>query len=258
MSPGRPAPSPTLEVPWRLEGPSDGPPIVLVHGALMSHSVWRPQLDALSDRFRCVAVDLPGHGVLVDERFTLDAAVARVAAAIGAAGGRAVLVGLSLGGYVAMALAARRPELVRGLVIAGCTREPDGLSRTAFQLYALGLRVVPQRPLRAVVDRLFRWRYGRRVADAIVVGGYHPRGGGVGVRGVVGGRFRERLLEYGGPILAINGSRDVVFHLGARRFLAGIPNARLVVLRGASHLSNVDRPVEFTRAVESFVAGLPD
>ena len=249
--------APTVERPWRIEGPADGPPIVFVHGALMSHSVWRPQLDALSDRYRCLTVDLPGHGVLVDERFTLEGGVAVVSAAIGALGGRAVVVGLSLGGYVAMAVAGAHPELVRGLVIAGCTREPERLSRAAFLLYGLSLRVVPQRALRAVVDRLFRLRYGTKVAADITVGGYHPRGGGVGVRAVIRGRFRERLLRYGGPILAINGTRDIVFHLGSRQFLAGVPNVTWVALRGASHLSNVDRPAEFTTAIEQFAGGLP-
>lgn len=252
------AADPTSATPWRIEGPAAGLPIVFVHGALMSHSVWRPQLDALSDRHRCLTVDLPGHGVLVGERFTLQGGVDTVIRAIDAVGGRAVVVGLSLGGYVAMAAAGAHPERVRGLVIAGCTREPDGLSRAAFLLYALGLRVVPQRPLRAVVDRLFRRRYGTRLATDVTLGGYHPRGGGAGVRGIVRGRFRERLLRYGGPILAINGTLDLVFHVGARRFLAGVPNVTLVALRGASHLSNVDRPREFTAAVEAFIDRLSD
>ncbi|NJD27469.1 MAG: alpha/beta hydrolase [Chloroflexi bacterium] len=252
------AQAPTPERPWRIEGPDDGPPIVFVHGALMSHSVWRPQLDALSDRYRCLTVDLPGHGVLVDRPFTLDGGVEVVTAAIEAVGGRVALVGLSLGGYVAMALAGEHPELVRGLVIAGCTREPDRLSRAAFLLYGLSLRVVPERPLRAVADRFFRGRYGATVAAGITLGGYHPRGGGVGVRAIIGRGFRDRLLRYGGPILVINGIRDLVFHVGARRFLAGVPNVRLVTLRGASHLSNVDRPAAFTGAMERFISGLPD
>lgn len=255
---GPAAPGPTVERPWRIEGPDDGPPIVFVHGALMSHSVWRPQLDALRGRFRCLTVDLPSHGVLVDERFTLDRGVATVRAAIDAAGGRAVVVGLSLGGYVAMALAGRHPHAVRGLVIAGCTREPARLSRAVFLVYALALRLVPQRPLRAVVDRLIRHHYGAAVGAAITSGGYHPRGGGVGVRAIVGGRFRERLLRYGGPILAINGTHDLVFRVGARHFLAGVPDLSYVELHGANHLSNVDRPAEFSAAVEAFVAGLPD
>jgi len=250
-------PRPSKAAPWRIEGPADGPPIVFVHGALMSHSVWRPQLDALSDRFRCLAVDLPGHGVLVEERFTLDRGVATVQAAVDALGGRAVVVGLSLGGYTAMALAGRHPEAVRGLVIAGCTREPDGLSQAMFLAFALAVRLVPQRPLRAVVDRLLRRHYGPAVAAAVVSGGYHPRGGGVGVRAIVGGRFRERLLRYGGPILAINGTRDLVFRVGARRFLAGVPHVSWVALRGANHLSNVDRPADFSAAVEAFSGRLP-
>ncbi len=255
--------APSAERPWRTEGPAEDalpaatPPLVFVHGALMSHSAWRPQLDALSDRYRCLTVDLPGHGVLADEPFTLDRGVDVVVRAIEASGGRAVVVGLSLGGYVAMALAARRPDLVRGLVIAGCTREPDGFSRAMFVLYALGLRVVPERPLRAVVDRLLRRHYGARLAADITAGGYYPRGGGLGVRSLVGGRFRERLLRYGGPILAINGTRDLVFHGASRRFLEGVPQVTRVALRGASHLSNVDRPAAFTAAIESFVGELP-
>jgi pimeloyl-ACP methyl ester carboxylesterase len=249
---------PTVERPWLIEGPDDGPPIVFVHGALMSHSVWRPQLDTLRGQVRCLAVDLPSHGVLVDEPFTLERGVATVRAAIDAAGGRAVVVGLSLGGYVAMALAGRHPDAVRGLVIAGCTREPARLSRVIFLVYALALRLVPQRPLRAVVDLLLRRHYGPTVGAAITSGGYHPRGGGLGVRAIVGGRFRERLLRYGGPILAINGTHDLVFHVGARRFLAGVPNVSWLELRGANHLSNVDRPAEFGAAVEAFAAGLPD
>jgi len=249
--------APTAGLPWRVQGPADGPPIVFVHGALMSHSVWQPQIDALSDRYRCLTVDLPGHGVLVDRRFTLDDGAAVVEAAVGAVGGRAVVVGLSLGGYVAMAVAGRRPELVRGLVIAGCTREPERLGGLAFLLYGLGLRIVPERPLQVLADGFFRRRYGAELAAVITIGGYHPRGGGVGVRAVVGGGFRARLLRYGGPILAINGTRDAVFQRGARRFLAGVPNVTWVTLRGASHLSNVDRPVAFTAAIERFIARLP-
>ena len=98
---------------WDVVGPSDAPPIVFVHGALMGRSVWQPQIDALSDRFRCVSVDLPGHGTQRDTPFELDDAAEGVVRAIDqAAGGRAVLVGLSVGGYVAMTVASRNPEKI--------------------------------------------------------------------------------------------------------------------------------------------------
>ena len=85
-------------------------PIVFVHGAMMGRSVWWPQVRALSDRFRCITVDQPGHGSRKDQKFTLDIAVANVLEALESeTDGRAVLVGLSLGGYVAMTVAARHP-----------------------------------------------------------------------------------------------------------------------------------------------------
>jgi pimeloyl-ACP methyl ester carboxylesterase len=230
---------------------------VFVHGALMGRSVWSPQIDALADRFRCITVDLPGHGELHKRAFQLDEATAGVARAIDeAAGGRAVLVGLSLGGYVAMTVAGRYPEKVRGLVIAGSTREPAGVSRLGFLLYAWALRVTPEPAVRAVALAWFRRRYGPVVAAAITAGGHFAKGGAQAVRRLAGGRFRDRLLAYGGPILVINGSTDLVFRIGAGRFLAGVPGVTNRMIPRAGHLSNVDAPERFTRLVEEFVGTL--
>lgn len=242
---------------WTVEGPDDAPAIVFVHGAMMGRSVWRPQLDALSPRFRCIAVDQPGHGTLRQQQFTLDVAVENVVEAIDqAGGGRVVLVGLSLGGYVSMTVAGRYPERVRGLVIAGCTREPVGLSRVGFHVYGLSLRLVPERLVGTVAVRWFRLRYGGEVAAAITAGGHFSRGGSRAVRHLVGGGFRERLRAYGGPILAINGVTDLVFTIGARRFLAGLPSTTYRVIARAGHLSNVDQPAAFTGLVEDFIGTL--
>jgi len=242
---------------WHVSGPADAPVIVFIHGAMMGRSVWRPQLDALADRYRCICVDQPGHGTLRHQPFTLVAAVANVVAAIDAeANGRAMLVGLSLGGYVAMAVAGLHPGRVRGLVIAGCTREPVGLSRAGFHLYGLSLRVVPERVVGAVAKGWFRVRYGPEVAAAITAGGHFSKGGAHAVRRLVGGEFRSRLLAYGGPVLALNGVTDLVFTIGAKRFLAGVPGLTYRVIPGAGHLSNVDKPRAFNALVEDFAASL--
>ncbi len=242
---------------WDATGPEGAPPIVFVHGALMGRAVWRPQLDLLADRFRCIAVDLPGHGTQRDRAFELDDAAEGVVRAIDeAAGGRAVLVGLSLGGYVAMTVAARHPEKVRGLVIAGSTREPTGASRLAFLAYSAALRVVPESVVRSVALAVFRRRYGPMLASAITAGGHFARGGAHAVQRIAGARFRDRLAAYGGPILVINGTLDFVFRIGATRFVAGVPGVRSHVIPKAGHLSNVDRPEVFTGLVEEFVAGL--
>ena len=251
MAEAEPAPT------WDVLGPPDGPPIVFVHGALMGRAVWRPQIDALSDRFRCISVDLPGHGSLREVPFELEDAVAGVVRAIDQAGaGRTVLIGLSLGGYVAMTVASRHPEKVRGLVIAGSTREPTGVSRIAFLAYAAALRAVPEPVVRTVALAVFRRRYGPLVAASITAGEHFARGGSRAVRRIAGARFRERLVAYGGPILVINGTLDLVFRIGAGRFLAGVPGVTNRVIPRAGHLSNVDRPEVFTALVEEFVATL--
>jgi pimeloyl-ACP methyl ester carboxylesterase len=243
---------------WDAVGPRDGPPIVFVHGALMGRSVWQPQIDVLADQFRCISVDLPGHGTQRELQFELDQAADGVLRAIdSAAGGRATLVGLSLGGYVAMTVAGRHPEKVRGLVIAGSTREPTGVSRLAFLLYASALRAVPESIVQTVALAMFRRRYGGVVAAAITAGGHFARGGGYAVRRIAGERFRERLVAFGGPILVINGNLDLVFRIGAGRFLAGVPGVTSHVIPRAGHLSNVDRPEVFTGLLQEFVATLP-
>jgi pimeloyl-ACP methyl ester carboxylesterase len=242
---------------WAVAGPADAPPIVFIHGAMMGRSVWRPQLDAFAAQYHCVAVDQPGHGTLRHQQFTLDAAVGNVVAAIDAeAGGRAVLVGLSLGGYVAMTVAGMYPERVRGLVIAGCTREPVGLSRAGFHLYGWSLRILPERVVGAIARSWFRVRYGGEVAAAITAGGHFSKGGARAVPRLVGGGFKARLLAYRGPVLALNGVTDLVFAIGAKGFLAGVSNMTYRVIPGAGHLSNVDKPKAFNALVEEFVASL--
>lgn len=242
---------------WTVEGPAGAPPIVFVHGAMMGRSVWRPQIDALSERFRCISVDLPGHGAQRAQRFTLDLAVETVTRAIDEeAGGRAVLVGLSLGGYTSVLVAGRHPERVRGLVVAGMTREPVGVSRLAFQLYGWFLRLTPERAVSQVALAWFRQRYGRVTGSAITAGGHFARGGGNAVLRLARAGYREPLKAYGGPILVINGELDVVFRIGQDRFLDGVSKVTRRMIRRAGHLSNVDQPEAFTTLVSQFIETL--
>jgi pimeloyl-ACP methyl ester carboxylesterase len=244
--------------PWAVEGPEDGPAILFVHGAIVSRGLWVDQVARLRDRYRCITVDLPGHGVLAGEAYSVTRAVEVLRDAIDeAAGGRAVVVGLSLGGYSSMALAGRHPERVRGLVIAGSSFEPAGLARVAFMAYGWFLTLVPERLMRRLLARVFLRAYGPAVA-AEMVAGYQLRGGGRAVRTLPRESFRSLLLAYGGPILVINGDLDVVFRFGEAAFVRGIPGLTVKRLRRASHVSNLDQPEAFATAVATFVAGLPE
>lgn len=243
---------------WDVAGPEDGPAIVFVHGAVMTRAQWTLQVDRFAESgYRSISIDLPGHGALADRSFTMDAAVEAVESVIDeVAGGRAILVGLSLGGYVSMTVAARSPQRVRGLVLAGSTREPTGPARAAYWFIGTGLGLAPQALLRGIMAFIWRRRYGPDVAAAIMAKGYYARGGGEAIRVLTAGGFRERLRSYGGPILVINGNLDLVFRLGERRFLEGVPSVTTRRISWAAHLSNLDRPDDFSNAVEAFVQTL--
>jgi pimeloyl-ACP methyl ester carboxylesterase len=217
-------------------------------------------VDALAPDHRVLAVDLPGHGDRAAEPFTLEGAARLTGELITrhATDGRAVVVGLSLGGYVAMALAELEPQRVRGLVLAGATAEPIGLRSLAYR----GLAEILDRFDGPWLTRLntwfFRTRYPAAIAEPIVAGGFWSRGGATALRALFGERFRPRLAAFPGPTLIINGQWDLLFRLSAGDFAASAVDARRVRLAGALHLSNLDRPHAFSEAVRRFVRSLDE
>jgi pimeloyl-ACP methyl ester carboxylesterase len=229
------------------------PLIVFLHGTRLTGAQWAAQVDDLSDEFECLAPDLPGHGRAADVPFTLAGAGEAVAAAIERAGrGPAVLVGLSLGGYVAMEVAARWPDRVAGLVIAGATAEPVRARSIPYRLLATAFDSIDERFLRAANAWFFRARYPAAIAEPIVGGGFHFKGGATAIRAIVGERFLPRLALYPGRTLVINGAYDVLFRISQPRFVAAAADARRRLIPGATHLSNLDRPEQFSAAVRAF------
>lgn len=239
-------------------GPPGAPAIVFVHGTRLTRSAWAAQLDGLGGEYRVIAVDLPGHGDRAGEPFTLDRAADLLGDTIRdqAAGGVAVVVGLSLGGYVAMTLAARRPGLVRGLVLAGATAEPVGLRSLPYRALAVVLDGLDGPRLNRLNAWFFRSRYPPAIAEPIVAGGFWSRGGATALRALFGQRFVPRLAAYPGPTLILNGQWDLLFRLSAGTFAAAAANPQRVRLAGALHLSNLDQPAAFNEAVRRFARSL--
>ncbi len=243
---------------YDVAGPVGAPAIVFIHGTRLTRKAWTAQMSGLSDEYRTIAVDLPGHGTLADVPFTLSSATDRLAETIDReAGGTAIVVGLSLGGFVAMDLAARSPERVRGLVIAGATAEPTGLRRLPFLALAWVLSTFDGHGLNALNRWFFSVRFPPAIADPIIAAGFFSTGGAAALRAIVGQSFLPRLAGYPGPTLIIEGSLDLPLRLMERTFLRTARNGRLVRIAGASHLSNLDRPAAFTEAVRRFARSLP-
>jgi pimeloyl-ACP methyl ester carboxylesterase len=231
--------------------------IVFVHGTRLTGSMWTPQLAGLGEEFETIAIDLPGHGVRSHERFSLARAVEVVAEAIDdTATRRAVVVGLSLGGYVAMALAAAAPAHVQGLVVAGATAEPVGWRAVPVRALAGSMDLAAGSRLEALQARFFRRRYAPALADPIIAGGFWTAAGATALRAIAGESFKPRLAAYPGPCLIVNGEFDFVFRPGSRAFASAARDGRRVRIAGASHLANLDRPAAFNEAVRRFARSM--
>jgi pimeloyl-ACP methyl ester carboxylesterase len=254
------APASGIDPRWTALGPVGAPLVVFIHPTRMNRTFWTPQVEALSPSNRVLAVDLPGHGQLESERFTLTSAVDVVRAAIDSErsstndASPTVIVGLSLGGYVAMALVAEMPGIADALVLAGSTAEPTGRRAHPFRALALAY----DRTHHLVFDRLtaafIRRRYPGGLGDLLVTSGFAYRGGAEALRSLAGEPFLPRLAAYPGTVVLVNGGRDLAMRPGERRFLAIARRGRLVTLPGAYHLSSLDRPTEFTAIIRSAIA----
>ena len=151
-----------------------------------------------------------------------------------------------------MAVAARWPERVSGLLICGASGEPDGLRALAYRALAAVFRTVPVSWLDATNRWYFARRYPAVAADPLLAGGFWFRGGAVAVASLVGERFRPRLAAYPGPTLVVNGELDLFFRPTARSFVDVAADARSVVIRRATHLVNLDQPEAFVAVTRRF------
>jgi len=247
-------------------GPDGFPVMVLLHGTRRTRAMWRYQLDGLSDCFRSIAVDLPAHGALAAVPFRMDDATDLVAAVIeGTAAGRAIVVGSSLGGYVGMDLAARRPDLVEGLVLANATAEPRSVARRAPRTVGSYLLVAAGETLRGRPARtddegngagsaLAGGTAGPTADEGQATSGWLFKGGTRAMVWALRQSFIPRLAAYPGPTLILNGAEDTLFRRDERAFLAAAADGRLELIPATGHLANEEQPAAFNAAIRRFAA----
>lgn len=238
-------------------GPEGGRAIVFLHGMRVTRQMWLPQMGALAAEFRLIAPDLPGHGSLRNEPFHLEDATERLARVVDqAANGRALIVGLSLGGYVAIEFGARYPGKAAGLVVASASVEPRGWYNAPYK-FALGaMEHLPERWLNGLNRALFLAVYGKERAQPLIAPGFFMRGGAAGVREVMSREFGAKLAAYPGPVLLLNGGLDFGFRMHEKRFLALAQRGQVEVIARAFHIANIDQPRIFSEAVRRFANSL--
>lgn len=245
--------------------------IVLVHGIRTSATMWRRQVAALAARgLDVVAVDLPGHGSRIGEPFTIDAAMAAIDAALNpadtgdvpAAGRTAergdasprLLVGLSLGGYLAIEFAARHPDRLDGLVAAACGTVPRGPGLAAYRAIAAAIARLPDRG-RWLNDRTAALFLAPDAVADVVAGGVALDVMAPALAAVHGLDPIAALGAVQVPVWFVNGRFDH-FRVQERRMLRAAHDARLVVVPGASHLVSLTNADGFTAVVLGAAAEL--
>jgi len=225
-----------------------GLPLLLSHGFGATSLMWAPNLPALAAGRRVITWDMRGHGRSDSPRsgYTQRACVADMAALLDACGvSRAVVGGLSLGGYLSLAFRLAHPERVAALLLFDTG--PGFRNDTARQAWN-------DRAL-ATAGRLERDGLAA-IGDAA---GQHssPYGLAQAARGMLtqrDGRVIDSLPAIDVPVLVLVGAEDRPFLAAADYIAAKVPGARKSVIPGAGHAANSDQPDLFNQAVLSFLA----
>lgn len=248
-------------------GRPDAPVVVFGHGLLFSTTMWRHQVEALRASHRCVAVDWRGQGATPPApAYDMEALYDDLVGVIEHLDvGPVHYAGLSMGGFVGLRLAARRPDLVRSLTLIDTSAGPEDPEKVArYRLLATVYGLVGLRPLRGqVAPIMFSRRFLATPAGKDVVATWShelARQDRRGTKGAIRG-VTDRLPvvdEIGAitaPTQVIVGGGDVATPVDRAEVVAAtIPGATLDVLPGVGHVSALEAPDAISEKLTAFLA----
>ena len=244
-----------------------GPPLVLVHGFPLDHSMWQPQIDFFSTRRRVVAPDLRGFGAsqIVSGTASMEAMADDLDVLLDALGitEPVVVCGLSMGGYVALQFWRKYARRLRALVLCDTRAVADTpeAARLRSQQVDLVLREGMAPLAEAMLPKLFA--AATFASQPGVVAGQRStilaaRAEGVAAA-LLGMAARPDATDYlpriALPTLVVVGQHDAISTVDEMRGMArAIPEAELVVIPDAGHMSPLENPAAFNAALEQFLA----
>lgn len=229
--------------------------IVLLHGVGANGEMWRPQLEGLAGTYRLVAPDLPGHGERAGQPFVLETALQLVDECVIREEQTVILVGLSLGGFVAMAYASRYPEKVAGMVLSGCGENTTSrLVRFAARINRLMFRLIGTGRMQRLEEKVIRRSFPPEIAEPLLRRGLSYKVIGQVYDAILGTDFHQKLAQFPGPVLILNGEGDRFTRMGERSLLDAARHGRLEIIPGAAHLCNLEQPELYNEALRRFAA----
>ncbi len=244
----------------------EGPCLVFGHSLTFDSAMWQPVADQLSDRFRVIRIDLPGHGGSGTpcEIFSLEDVADDIEVALAALGiENAVWAGHSMGGMVGMRLAIRHPGRLRAMALLNTSAEAEAEgARDMYHYVNESSRGKPSDKatvefvLGLMFSSLFLLEHPEQVEPYRRLLFEPPDAEGTyrAARAVI---WRDSVLEQlqsiDMPTLVITGNGDTAVPASFGRTIAGaIPGSRMVELDDCGHLSPEERPIEVATALTSF------
>lgn len=259
---------------WAYREQGRGPLLLMSHGTFLDHSLWDALAEEVSGRFRCVQLDLPGHGQsqFWPQGWRVDDLVRMYPQLIAALGEtRASLMGLSIGAAISLRVAAEHPECVRSLVYMNAAVDSPGIQavtllRQIAQQLAGPVNAQERAALpgtapfwRCMHSPGWHERNPELAAHELQVQTSHPRLAYPLLAEVVASLnpMSSRLGEVRCPVLALFGADDPGAHW-AEVLRHGMPDARVHVVHGAGHHLPYDQPRQCADLVKSFLYSLGD
>ncbi|MGW8377987.1 alpha/beta hydrolase [Streptomyces sp. ODS28] len=261
--------TPEASVPYDIAGlhleraGTEGPLLLCLHGIGSSADAFAPQMAALSPYARVLAWDAPGYARSADPVGPLDLdAYADTAAALirahGGTDGTAHVLGVSWGGVIALRLAARHPALVESLVVAdsspgsGVTEAKAAAMRErAGELRESGAEAFAARRAPRLLSPDAPEALVRKVTDTMAASVRLP-GYAYAAESMASADLRSELPSLGVPVLVLCGEEDRVTGTEAGQAIAGaVHRSAYVIVHGAGHLANQERPASFNAWVLS-------
>jgi pimeloyl-ACP methyl ester carboxylesterase len=248
-----------------------GAPVLFVHGHPFDRSMWRPQADHVAaGGWRAIVPDLRGYGAstVVPGVTMLDDFATDLAGLLDHLGlARAVLAGLSMGGQIVLAFHRLFPDRVAGVVLADtfATTDPPAARTarnvTADRLVRDGMAGYADEVLAKMIAPATITRQPEVAAHvAGMMRGAPPAGAAAALRGrALRPDYTDVLGQIRVPAVVLVGADDEFTPVSDATYLADrIAGARLVVLAGAAHLPNLERPAEFNAALTRFLGTVPN
>jgi 3-oxoadipate enol-lactonase len=250
-----------ISINYQIDGPEGAPWLVLSNSLLTSLSMWDDQAAALSKWFRVLRYDQRGHGgtQATDGKYSFDMLTADVIALMDALSiPRAHFAGISMGGMTALFLAQRHAERFDRIIACDCGPASTPASAQQWQER---IELAAANGMEALVEiTVNRWFPPEFVATkAPVLDKVRGMIKATPFKGFAGCAqalsdydLRPGLPNINRPTLLVVGSKDATL-AGIRQIKEAVAGAALVELDGAGHLSNLEQPAAFTRAIRDFI-----